>query len=198
MPRPPRRARRTTARPRGLTLRCSSACTTAPTPAIVAVKNWRNASRLEALDVVIAFAASRWRFDNQQPAVPAGNVMAAGLRPPAPRPASSAHEAVEGRAGDAGDRREVTWSPCSRPALDHLRDNLGLVAVAAAAAGEFLLVQHPRRSGAFPPARFIRETAGAPRPRRLRSRGSAASGRLRAREARPESTSATFGVSTAQ
>ena len=39
-----------------------------------------------------------------------------GLRPPAPRPASSAHEAVEGRAGDAGDRREVTWSPCSMPA----------------------------------------------------------------------------------
>ena len=31
----------------------------------------------ERLDVVIAFAASRWRFDNQQPAVPAGNVMAA-------------------------------------------------------------------------------------------------------------------------
>ena len=33
----------------------------------------------ERLDVVIAFAASRWRFDNQQPAVPAGNVMAAEI-----------------------------------------------------------------------------------------------------------------------
>ena len=41
---------------------------------------------------------------------------------------SSAHEAVEGRAGDAGDRREVTWSPCSMPALDRLRDDLDLVA----------------------------------------------------------------------
>ena len=28
---------------------------------------------------MIAFAASRWRFDNQQPAVPAGNVMAAEI-----------------------------------------------------------------------------------------------------------------------
>ena len=33
----------------------------------------------ERLDVVIAFAASLWRFDNQQPAVPAGNVMAAEI-----------------------------------------------------------------------------------------------------------------------
>ena len=59
-----------------------------------------------------------------------------GLRPPAPRPASSAHEAVEGRAGDAGDRREVTWSPCSRPALDRLRNDLGLVATAGVPLGE--------------------------------------------------------------
>ena len=31
----------------------------------------------EREDVVIAFAAARWRFDNQQPAVPAGKVIAA-------------------------------------------------------------------------------------------------------------------------
>ena len=33
----------------------------------------------ERLDVVIAFAASRWHHDNQQPAVPAGNVIAAEI-----------------------------------------------------------------------------------------------------------------------
>ena len=33
----------------------------------------------ERLDVVIAFAASRWHYDNQQPAVPAGNVIAAEI-----------------------------------------------------------------------------------------------------------------------
>ena len=33
----------------------------------------------EREDVVIAFAAARWRFDNQQPAVPAGKVIAAEI-----------------------------------------------------------------------------------------------------------------------